>query len=692
MKKILTLCLSVILLLSLLPSAALAVETFTTSDEGIALIKEYEGYEEMPYTDDLGKWYVGYGSTCDPADYPYGVTEEEADALLREELVGKEDMVNRLLMDHGISVEQHQFDAMVSMSYTLGGQWINPTYRFCSYLINGIWNYSEAEIVNAIATWCHQGTRVLDQLAERRLREAYLFLYGEYDNNGPEEYAYIHFDPAGGDIENKTVFFPVGESYGLLPEPTWTGHRFVAWYTEDGERLTGEELALEDINVTARWDGEATGTTDKELDLSKWVNPYSDVKEKDWFYPYVRELSAKNIMNGYGDGTFQGEKTLTAGEGLKLILLAAGYPEQNPINKHWASGYQVLAEELGCVSREEIPDLDGSITREQVARVAAVAMGLEPRAGRTPFADIDDGYLLALYEERILNGTVEGRERFYYPAESINRAEVSAIVVRIGNWEHKEPNDPAQSGYIEYRDKKVPVLWSVPTAPYDKNQFVQNGSIMYYNDDAYVPSIGIDVSSHQGEIDWNKVAGAGVEFAMIRLGYRGYGQEGTVNLDKYFRQNLEGAKEAGLKVGVYFFSQAISTEEAVEEANFVLENLAEVGVPLDYPVVYDWEPISGAKARTDGLDVETLTDCALAFCETVEQEWYTAMIYYNSPVAYLRYDLSRLTDYDVWYAQYGVSRPTMYYDYRIWQYSDSGKIPGIEGKVDMDIALIPYVG
>ena len=113
------------------------------------------------------------------------------------------------------------------------------------------------------------------------------------------------------------------------------------------------------------------------------------------------------------------------------------------------------------------------------------------------------------------------------------------------------------------------------------------------------------------------------------------------------------------------------------------------GTQLDYPVVYDWEPISGASARTDGLDSVTLTDCAITFCETVAQAGYTPMVYYNKPVGYTRYDLSRLTDYDVWFAQYA-SKPDMYYNYRIWQYTSSGKIPGISTKVDMNIAFIPY--
>ena len=686
LKKILSLSLCALLLLTLLPSAALAVETFTTSDEGLALIEEYEGFRDMPYSDENGYWYIGYGTSCDPADYPDGVTEEEADELLREALASKEEAVNRLLLDYGISVTQYQFDAMVSMTYTLGTQWMNPTYRFCGYLIQGIENYSEVEVVNAIATWCHSGDDPLDHLVERRLTEAYLFLYGEYENDGAENYRYIHFDPNGGDVENKTVFYPVDEIYGQLPTPTGNG-TFLGWYTADGVQLTGEEIAEEDIWVTAKWDGEGAGEPDTDLDFSDWVNPYTDVAESDWYFAYVRELSARGVLGGYPDGTFRASAALTAGEALKLVLLGAGCQEAEPTGSHWASGYLALAESMGCLTPGEIQDLDSPISRLVIARVAAVAMGLEERTGASPFADVDSGYTLALYEERILNGTVLGGQRYYYPDSSINRGEVCAIVSRILNWEPGEDNDPAQSGYIAYGNKFYPVHRNVDVCPYDTNLLVLDGSIMYYNDPAYETAIGIDVSSHQGEIDWERVAASGVEFAMIRLGYRGYGSEGTLNLDPYFEQNLAGAKAAGLKVGVYFFSQAITVEEAYEEAAFVLEHLD--GEELDYPLAYDWEPISGVGARTDGLDSVTLTDCALTFCHMAELAGYTPMVYYNNPVGYGRYDLSRLTDYDVWFAQYA-SRPTMYYDYRIWQYTSSGTVPGIDTRVDMNIAFIPY--
>ncbi len=660
MKQILSLLCCLALLLPLLSGDVRAVEAYTTSEQGLELIADYE-------------------------EYPDEMTEEEVYQQLCTELKRSENEVNNLLNKHSISVTQEQFDALVSLTHALGTQWMNPKYRFCAYLINGIERYSACEVVNAIATWCHKGTTMVHELAQRRLREAYLFLYGQYDNRAGEEYTYIHFNTNGGKMENTTVFYPVGSFYGPLPTVEQGKKVFQGWYTADGALLTGEEVAQKALYATARWADDVT----EEVDYSRWTNPYSDLKDTDWFFTYVRELSVKNVVGGYPDGTFQASNHLKTGEALKLILRAAGYPEQTPLDKHWASGYIVLAQQLGCFAEGELIDPEAPIDRLSVARITARALGLENREGISPFADAQEPYLRTLYEEKILEGSVVGSQRLYYPNSNITRAEICAVVSRVSNWSYTEKNDPAESGFVVYRDNQYPTLTVVPACTYDTNLFVldESNMTMYYHDPAYTTALGIDVSSHQGEIDWAQVARAGVEFVMIRLGFRGYGAEGKLVLDSYFQQNLTGAKAAGLKVGVYFFSQAITVAEAEEEAKFVLENLA--GAQLDYPLVYDWEPVSDKSARTNGLGTERLTDCAIAFCDAVSYAGYTPMIYYNLPVGYTRYDLSRLTAYDVWFAQYA-KQPAMYYDYRIWQYTDSGKIPGISTKVDMNIAFRPY--
>ena len=192
---------------------------------------------------------------------------------------------------------------------------------------------------------------------------------------------------------------------------------------------------------------------------------------------------------------------------------------------------------------------------------------------------------------------------------------------------------------------------------------------------------GIDVSYYQGEIDWEQVRAAGIRFAIIRLGYRGYGQEGKLVEDKMAFENIEGALAAGLDVGIYFFSQAITVEEALEEADFVLERIGEYDITM--PVVYDWEYIS-AEARTANMDRRTLTDCYLAFCEKIAQAGYTPMPYFNTYQSRSLMILSELEDYPFWLALYS-SRMTFPYKVEMWQYTDSGRVPGIQGNVDINL-------
>lgn len=188
--------------------------------------------------------------------------------------------------------------------------------------------------------------------------------------------------------------------------------------------------------------------------------------------------------------------------------------------------------------------------------------------------------------------------------------------------------------------------------------------------------MGIDVSSHQGQIDWQAVAESGVEFAMIRLGYRGY-DSGTLHVDANAHQNLEGARAAGLKIGAYFFSQALTAQEAQEEAALALEVLD--GMVLDLPLAYDWEYVADT-ARTGAMDGDTLLSCVEAFCASVED--YEPMVYFNQELSRTLLDLEKIA-YPFWLAKYGDSLDVAY-QVRMWQYTDSGTVPGIEGNVDMN--------
>lgn len=234
---------------------------------------------------------------------------------------------------------------------------------------------------------------------------------------------------------------------------------------------------------------------------------------------------------------------------------------------------------------------------------------------------------------------------------------------------------------------RLPILPNVPKHPYDWTCLQSlYGRKNYIISGQRVSKQGIDVSSFQGEIDWQRVKEDGIEFAIIRLGYRGYGT-GRIMLDDYYEANIQGALDAGLEVGVYFFSQAVSEEEAVEEAQVVLEHIRNYN--LTYPIIYDAEEIPSDTARTDGLTVRQLTDNAIAFCEYIEAAGYPSMIYSNKRWLLTKLDLERLTDYDIWFAGY-INIPEYPYDFKMWQYTESGTVDGIEGNVDMNISFMEY--
>ena len=230
-------------------------------------------------------------------------------------------------------------------------------------------------------------------------------------------------------------------------------------------------------------------------------------------------------------------------------------------------------------------------------------------------------------------------------------------------------------------------LEGVPPNPLGSEDFAQHGTTPVYRGDSYTTLRGIDVSEHQHSVDWAQVAESGVDFAFIRLGRRGY-TEGGLFEDPYYRQNLAGALENGLEVGVYFFSQAVTVLEAIEEAQFVIDRLG--GYQITMPVVFDWEKIPDTpSARSNDLSMETRTDCAVAFCQTIRNAGYEPCVYFNRTLGYYGYDLSRLTDYRFWFSLPEMGYPSFYYAVDFWQYSFTEPIPGVEGVADMNLLLIP---
>lgn len=207
-----------------------------------------------------------------------------------------------------------------------------------------------------------------------------------------------------------------------------------------------------------------------------------------------------------------------------------------------------------------------------------------------------------------------------------------------------------------------------------------DGRYTYEGEDGVVRTTGVDVSDHQGAIDWQAVAADGIDFAMIRVGWRG-NTEGNLHADEFFEENWTQAREAGLACGAYFYSQAITEQEAKDEAAFALELLS--GRELDYPVAFDYEPNDGN--RIGGIDGETATACAKAFCDVVRQAGYEAALYGNGyDLGYI--DTSQLPDVRIWYAEYG-STPSYTGPYFMWQYTASGSVRGIETPADLNLDL-----
>lgn len=225
--------------------------------------------------------------------------------------------------------------------------------------------------------------------------------------------------------------------------------------------------------------------------------------------------------------------------------------------------------------------------------------------------------------------------------------------------------------------------------PYVNDNLVvtENNEYQYYENEQLVTHKGIDVSSYQGAINWQQVAADGVEYAIIRLGIRGYGSEGRLVLDEYFIRNIEGATAAGVEVGVYFFTQALTPEEAREEADFVIQALSPYN--LQCTVVLDVEDVNAASARTNVLTMEQWTDNCIAFFDRIEEAGYRPMIYGNLKTFMLMLDLTRIEQYPKWFAAY---TPYFYYPYAfdIWQYTDTAKVAGITGNVDMNISFYDF--
>ena len=308
--------------------------------------------------------------------------------------------------------------------------------------------------------------------------------------------------------------------------------------------------------------------------------------------------------------------------------------------------------------------------------------------------------------EEVLEPVVEKKKRTLRPEWILGIIAVLEVVLLVGMLGYslptmlREADDPEVHVHQNHLNEETvpeeeipeeetePEVTTEPTIPPESNpygrldfQYNRNNYLLCQKQDSYP---GIDVSAFQGEIDWQQVADSGIQFAIVRLGYRGYGKAGKMVEDEYAKKNLQGAREAGLAVGAYFFSQALSIEEVDEEIEFLLNILGDF--ELDMPLILDWEQVGVETARTNNMDARTLTNMQLHFCKTMTEMGYQPMVYFNWNQASRLLYLSELEEYPFWLALY---QDRMTYPYRVemWQYTDQGRVPGIQGNVDINVYM-----
>ncbi len=260
--------------------------------------------------------------------------------------------------------------------------------------------------------------------------------------------------------------------------------------------------------------------------------------------------------------------------------------------------------------------------------------------------------------------------------------------------EEKEEQDPSRDGkhtkvtLANGEEEWVLINPYLEKNTYDYTKLKMKNDLASYADGNTFSYVGADLSKYNGEVDFVTLKQSGVSFVMLRLGMRGYGS-GEIMLDEKFTDYITKASEAGLDIGIYFYSQALTEEEAAEEANFVIQNLANYQVTITYPVAFDMEYVPNDTARVEALNREEKTKVAKVFLDTVKNAGYKPMVYGTKEWLLKQVDLTKLTDYDIWLSQQEEA-PDYPYKFQIWQYTREGSLAGADGDVHLNISFVDY--
>ena len=253
--------------------------------------------------------------------------------------------------------------------------------------------------------------------------------------------------------------------------------------------------------------------------------------------------------------------------------------------------------------------------------------------------------------------------------------------------ESKDDGNHIQIIYSDGTEEWVQINPYMEKNTYDFTNLVSNdGKMKYYSDGKKISFLGVDISKYQKDVNFEALKSDGLDFVMLRVGARGY-KTGELQIDEYFHENIKKASEAGLDIGVYFFSQAVTQEEAVEEANLVLDNIREYEIL--YPIAYDMEFIENDTARVETLTRDERTAVAAAFLNHVNNAGYTPMLYGDTEWLVKRIDVAKFNASCIWLAE-EADIPKYPYRYEMWQYTTQGQVRGINGFVDLNISFVDY--
>ena len=253
--------------------------------------------------------------------------------------------------------------------------------------------------------------------------------------------------------------------------------------------------------------------------------------------------------------------------------------------------------------------------------------------------------------------------------------------------ESKDDGNHIQIVYSDGSEEWVQINPYMEKNTYDFTNLVSNdGKMKYYSDGKKISYLGVDISRYQKDVDFEALKSDGIDFVMLRVGARGY-KTGEIQIDEYFHENIKKASEAGLDIGVYFFSQAVTQEEAVEEAQLVLDKIKEYEIL--YPIAYDMEFIENDTARVETLTRDERTAMAAAFLNHVNNAGYTPMLYGDTEWLVKLIDVAKFNASCIWLAE-EADIPKYPYRYEMWQYTTQGQVRGINGFVDLNISFVDY--